>query len=425
MKKNPRVPVTPLSISGHSFSANKVFLTVVLLTAWMIAACGSANNPAEFSGGTDNSLPTPLKTNEAFEIPCPDESGETNANINFYTGSKGTEVSIKGRICQKIVPPPPSIGPHVVFLVDYSLSMETIDPATGGSCKRLEAAEALFRSLEERFTDNLDLVTVSLVAFGTGGNVVSRDKADLTATEFAGSFLDAASFCKSDEYGTNYEAAFTTTHTHLQSANPESNKYVFMITDGMPTTDNSQSFCDETGRQGGCRQSAANAARTLREGYPDANGNSLLNLNVLFLLNQDDQTSQDNVQDWLETDITSDSGVVRFARDAAEVAALIKDFAQPERPKPVGDLEAIASIEGVDQTPGVNLSSPAEGIWDYEFTVTLPGKSATYIADIIPTRGGEEIGVSSRIILNVRLLSAEELREREEKKNSDIAPVGD
>lgn len=361
-----------------------------MIVLGLLAGC----NEADFSGS--NNIGQPKPTFEETAVPCDTANPHQTKHLLVETSEAGSEVKITGSFCAVGLDQTAFVGPHIAFLVDYSGSMNNVDPLRE-SCMRFEAAKALYESLEARFGDKMDKISFSLTTFE--GNAQPASGGVISSQQFKDTYLNKETFCRSVNGATNYEAAFTVAHDSvLANLTNVQDKHVFMLTDGVPT------MFGVSGLLGQCNEKDPTDLRCADAGAAAADKLSQLenlNLNVLFLINQSNQAESEKAKEYLETRITKNPDNVKFAGNAKQAADLIKEFEEPES-KPTTDVDATAKVEGdLGAIPLVKLEDKGNGVWTFETIVLVPGRDATYVLKVVPTSGGSDLGMSTEVELEV------------------------
>lgn len=367
-----------------------------LLALGLVTLAAACNNN-EFNGKNDVAALPPKVSDVA--VPCEQGNDKLEKDVEVIANKSGGIVNIKGSFCKVLNDQIAVQGPHINFIIDYSGSMNQIDPLVGGSCKRLEAARALSDSLESKFKDNYDKVEFSLLQFSSQAGMLVNGVVD--GKTFKAQYLNSNVFCTSVNGATNYQAAFEMARAQVfASMNGEREKHVFMFTDGVPTLGMVNGMivgCDQDSLDDKrCRDAGQAAAEALRAEVAG------LNLNVLFLTDAAN-TSEAANRAYLEQ-VTGNPDNIKFAKDAKDAAAMVTEFKQPEV-KTYSSAEAKAKVAGakVNKDYEIELKKAGEGVWEYELSFDVPPEDGEYTFDIVPTFDGEDLGVATVVHVNVTL----------------------
>lgn len=205
--------------------------------------------------------------NGVFWVPCAAGQGSGTMRGSLTT-TEGARVRVAGELC-----PEKQVGNlDVLFVVDFSGSMDgnpfegPNDPLNGGSCGRLQAAEALLRKFSSPTFRNAS-IRAGMVAFADSAQI-RLPMGDLQAMQAS---LTPANWCgaASSVARTNYRAAFEQAQNAL-AAGSGGQTVIYFISDGSPTLGGTGS---ETPHAAGLA-----AARNLRQTAGDQ-----LILNVVYL----------------------------------------------------------------------------------------------------------------------------------------------
>lgn len=232
---------------------------------------------------------------------CADNSiAVSQENLNASQG----QIALSGQFCASN-----SSDLHVLFVLDFSQSMVTNDPAVGSwgggagvSCGRLRAVEAIVQALKAS-SGTMDQVSIGLVGFGGGAAEVIPESA------LASFSANGNTVCRADLGSTNYKAAFESATTALQKSSRK-NKVLYFISDGQPTRGGVNISTNTTGHFNAGRV----AASSLRSSVPNLMFNALL----LQPTGGSSWSSIDPRQYLAE--LTGDSSRVRIVTEASALA---------------------------------------------------------------------------------------------------------
>ena len=188
------------------------------------AKTGSAKDDAgaKIGAGTD------ATTAKSLAFSCPQGQGDAHLESDVL-GATHTLVRLKGEFCG-VLPQSTAAPVTIMFVLDWSGSMETNDPLIGGSCGRLAAAQAVLQKIQAA-AGPTGKVAVGIVPFGT---TALRPVAPVDLASFQSSNLDEQTFCRHDGGTTNYDSAFRAAHQLMTGVS--GTKAVYFITDGEPNT---------------------------------------------------------------------------------------------------------------------------------------------------------------------------------------------
>jgi hypothetical protein len=320
-------------------------------------------------------------------------TGQTSTGSETLSGPKGTSVIIRGQFCTKDLTPKKTEALHVVLVNDFSGSMgmaaKGADPRrSDGGCGRLDAAKAITSRLQSMLaTAGPDKVApdikVASVVFGSTARVAEPFK-DLQS--FVTTSITPENFCGADMAGTNYQAAFDTTASQLNSVMGP--KIIYFISDGAPTT------------YGSGLRSETNPDIAKSAGSDSANKLKAIEgveLNIVYL--KDPESSQDP-SIYLNSLINNDPNRLKFAQNASDLVTQVKLIELP-RPNMLSDVGASGILES-PQDGSRNFSvkilplDQERGIWSFE-TEAIPlngraGEAIDYRAIIrVNTDAGEAL----------------------------------
>ena len=301
----------------------------------------------------------------------------------------GTNISISGPLCETLPEVAQVQPPHISFLVDYSGSMETVDPWGNNGCARFQAARSFYDRMKVRFGHHMNKVTFSLVSFGDGaddigkrifqdsGQVSNLPVGIISSNFFEENLLKENLFCQFADEATNYEAGLLAVEDIVSELEADRKNSLFMVTDGIPTLDQKGHVCDPVFYDPVCEKSAATAAKFLRS------QSSMVN--VLFLLSGEDAIDE-HTHDWLKREIAGDDGLVRFARDAGDAVNHVEDFQQ--QPAPLdASISGTGSVEGNGwyQEAQVSFERTPENGWQFNAEFFMPADIGVYELEVKPT----------------------------------------
>lgn len=279
------------------------------------------------------------------------------------SGLGGTKIKVSGEFCTVSLDAGLDPALTVLFVVDFSGSMEGADPGNGQTCGRLDAANTVLRNIvPPGLTDqdgNPPLVNVGAVSFDQS----ARQQVPLTPVATVGNAMTFQNFCASTGASTNYEDGFRTANEALSSV--PGNKVIYFISDGLPTSYGSnlisQFFSGGAQDRQQAKQRGIDAASALRL-------DPATTLNVLFLQNNHpDYTDplEPDPRPYLQQVAPPENGVERvvIAQNANELASKIQLL---ERPDP-------SEING----NGLNGILEAQGFSARNVKVKLENKNST------------------------------------------------
>ncbi len=347
---------------------NRVGFCAVAVAGLAFSGC----NKSSFAGGGDKKKAAeskPLdpnhqdadsrKSERDLKLSCEDGKSEAKL-VTEVTGQASTTVRLEGEFCDLGSTSKAGVL-TVLFVLDYSLSMQGNDPEVAGSCGRLQAGEAILKKLESSPELKAAAVKVALQGFGTTA-IPGIDP--VTLEDFKAN-LTVARFCDAGGGNTNYEAAFKQAEDLLKTV--EGNKVVYFITDGAPTVAGTSAIDSLFGNQKTPEEvveAGRAAAESLRTNVKD------VTLNVVFVGNVDNSL-QDRIPGFdpekYLAEIAGSPDHVRIVTSAEDLAAKIVTFETPtaasfstesvegrlEATNFDGKTIALESLEPVDGRDGV------------------------------------------------------------------------
>lgn len=200
--------------SGRAF----LFVSVVQTSLCPLQACGPT---ATFKS------PSPRAGAELQALSVQAKCGQSKVEVDRKSlESTGGRMQVSGEIC-----PTSSSSLHVLFVLDFSGSMQSNDPVTGSgssaSCGRSRAVKAIVdRLTASRGKD--DKLSAGIVGFGTDATEVVGE------TDLAQFKPPVDSMCRSSGGVTNYRAAFDLAGRKL-GASSKATRILYFISDGLPT----------------------------------------------------------------------------------------------------------------------------------------------------------------------------------------------
>ena len=309
---------------------------LVVVSVWCSAlgACNSSSFNGEAarrqSPPPNNAKNRPV-ADKYYKLACENGTGAANL-VTQLSGASSTTVSLEGEFCG--LPAKVASGQVTVFfVVDMSGSMALSDPTANGTCGRFTAAQALVQKLSESSKARID-VKVGLATFGNDASIA----VPVTSLDQFETRLSAREICRQDAGGTNYEAAFTTAMSALQSVKGQ--KIVYFISDGLPSVSNQVGRGGLGGLFGGGNANNPDFSQVYTAGVQAAealrNGTNII-LDVIYLDSAAAraQSQQINggqpVEDpaaYLEK-IAGSKDRVRLVTSAGELAGQITTFENP------------------------------------------------------------------------------------------------
>ncbi len=239
-----------------------------------------------------------------------------------FTGMSGTKVQIEGELCSLTENVVGASQLSILFVLDYSGSMESADPGDGAGCGRLRAGDAIIRRMMAQIGQaNAMPVQVGVVHFHDDASV---QVPMMPLANFAGQ-VNASNFCGNRDAYTNYQAAFLQAQQVLAQA--QGKKVIYFITDGAPTkpSDPSSLFNPNNAPNDFPFGAGEQAVTALRGGAPD------LTINAIYLQDPAPQTITlaRDPQQYLAT-LVGGPQFMRVANNADDLAAQIETFEPPK-----------------------------------------------------------------------------------------------
>jgi len=250
----------------------------------------------------------PADQPQSLALSCAELADPETAKVEILPDKNGKArmAELTGSICPK--PQRPS-RITVLFLIDWSGSMQTMDPKVGDSCGRLQAAKAITSYLKNS-ADPSTVVQEGMIPFSTAVDVTGI--IPLADVDTFAQSLVADKFCRAAG-ATNYHAPLQQARYMLQGV--QGRVLIYFITDGAPNVklDGSFSFDNDPTVIG----HAIDAGRALKDVTPGVTLNSIL-------LGAQAATAQSTM-----TNVTGDPNRVKLVSNATDLAGSILKFEPP------------------------------------------------------------------------------------------------
>ena len=253
------------SPTGASNAGKKSESTATIPKAGKGEADGKEKSPINDSDGS-NGAPADQEP-QPLALSCTELADPNTAKVELLPGKPGDPVlaQLTGHICPS--PQKPS-RITVLFLIDWSGSMATMDPLVGASCGRLQAAKAITNYVKNS-ADPKTTVQEGMIPFSSAvdlGGILPLSDIDTFASN-----LTADRICRAAG-GTNYIAPLQQARQMLTGV--QGRVVIYFITDGAPNIgldgrysfDNDPAVVDQT----------ITASRDLKAVSPGVTVNSIL-----------------------------------------------------------------------------------------------------------------------------------------------------
>lgn len=346
-------------------------------TLALVYGCGSTSFTSNSNHGATNiekvtpGTPTPDEP-QTLKLECAGGQGEAHL-VTALKGGKSKPVRLEGEFCGGSVSTSGVDALTVVFVIDWSGSMQTNDPLVNNSCGRLAAAQAVLSKIKGNSTgSNLH---VGLVPFATGAMpAVGPTSLD----NFSKSSLTPQQFCRADGGATNYDAAFRATQKVVH--NIAGAKVVYFITDGVPTLYGDSANGGILGAviNGAVSGGGSNFAQQVHDaGQKSADAlRAEPGLNFYALYLKDHTTGAAGGSPIEEptsylAKIAGDASHSRTAADAQDLAKQIQDFSTPSAPTEIDKKTATGTLTSAKlgkQPITISTIDPApnhQGTWHF------------------------------------------------------------
>jgi hypothetical protein len=205
--------------TGIHFRTHALAATAVcVITSALMQGCGPSatfKSPGSRGAAELNAM--------AVNVRC----GENKVQLDRKAlESAGGRVKLAGELC-----PTSSSSLHVLFVLDFSASMQVNDPVVGSgaaaSCGRSKAVKAIVDRLTAS-RGKEDKISAGIVGFGSDASEVTGE------TDLAQFKPAASSMCRSDSGVTNYRAALELASQKL-AASQKTTRILYFVSDGLPT----------------------------------------------------------------------------------------------------------------------------------------------------------------------------------------------
>ena len=208
------------STSANAFCLARVTMSMLTVIA-ALAALHGCGPTATFNS------PSPRAGAELQAMAVQARCGQSKVEIDRKAlESAGGRMQISGELCAVS-----SSSLHVLFVLDFSGSMQSNDPVTGSgpnaSCGRSRAVKAIVDRLTAS-RGKEDKLSAGIVGFGTDATEVVAE------TDMAQFKPSVDSMCRSSGGVTNYRAAFELAGRKL-GASSKAARILYFISDGLPT----------------------------------------------------------------------------------------------------------------------------------------------------------------------------------------------
>jgi Mg-chelatase subunit ChlD len=306
---------------------------------------------------------------QSLALSCAELADPETATVEILRDKDGKPrmAELTGSICPK--PQRPS-KITVLFLIDWSGSMQTMDPKVGDSCGRLQAAKAITNYIKNS-ADPQTVVQEGMIPFSTAvdhSGIIPLADVDTFAQS-----LVADKFCRAAG-ATNYHAPLQQARYMLQGA--QGRVVIYFITDGAPNVklDGTFSFDNDPQVIG----HAIDAGRQLKDVTPGVTLNSIL-------LGAQAATAQSTM-----TNVTGDPNRVKLVSNATDLAGSILKF-EPPTLVPTSATATLTS-GGVSKTVAIAEINPDPdnpGNWIYKTEpFSLDGVDGTLEVEVKDSDGG-------------------------------------
>ena len=340
-------------------SSLKYISSIPLVAALLTTACGGTH----FSGSNGQRPATnvplagagPGTIETQVSVGC--SATATVAPDQAITDGAGTTTTITGTFCEQ-PQAAKSEALTVLFIFDFSGSMQANDPIKSGSCGRLQAAQAILTKLATAPAKDQENLHLAMQAFGTQ----QMPGIALTKLPEFTSQLNTQAVCREDGIATNYETAFTAATTLL--APIPGRKVVYFISDGLPTVSGTAIPQGGQGGQAATIAALINNPQSALASYSSGKTAAAklraiegLDLNVVFLGTAGSGNAVGAVpagtpdpQTYL-TEIAGGADHLRVVSNAQDLARQIGTFATPTAAS--GEF-ATSSVQGTISAEGFN-----------------------------------------------------------------------
>ncbi len=318
---------------------------------------------------------------QSLALSCAELSDPETAKVEILRDKDGKPrmAELTGSICPK--PQRPS-RITVLFLIDWSGSMQTMDPKVGDSCGRLQAAKAITNYIKNS-ADPQTVVQEGMIPFSTAvdlSGIIPLADVDTFAQS-----LQADKFCRAAG-ATNYHAPLQQARYMLQGV--QGRVVIYFITDGAPNVKLDGTFSFDNDPQ--VVENAIDAGRQLKDVTPGVTLNSIL-------LGAQAATAQSTM-----TNVTGDPTRVKLVSNATDLAGSILKF-EPPTLVPTSATATLTS-GGVSKTVAIAEINPDPnnpGNWIYKTEpFSLDGVDGTLEVEVKDSDGGSskstaKVGVKS------------------------------
>lgn len=340
-------------------------LWILFILMFELTGCQQARFGAGGNGIAQPPTPEPRqppideKYGEIFRLEgqCTTDAQPRLISVN---SSQNGRLDLKGEIC------PLAFGKlNVLFLVDYSGSMKTADPADtlGLSCGRLRSARRILARLKAARRPS-DTINVGEITFAR----TAQQRLEMQdINQFDSLFkLNRSNFCgweSSPNGSTNYQSAFNLARQTL--ANATGNTVVYLLSDGLPTISNGNEF-DNNDTQGLHKTAGLQAVNTLRSSI------SNVSISTVFLNRSSNSAMAEGY-------LQSISDQLRIVSEAADLADKAVELSIPTVELGNGKPTATLTVEGTSINQSVAIESFQKdqrrpGVWLFQTAPFMPAK---------------------------------------------------